>query len=150
MIEKVFLGSGKGLRSQKIGKFNGIIDFWFERWLFEKKRDFLMMKFFCIPSCARYYVKNRVSIQGVKSLWGERVVFPRLGNGTPLFTRHLSASPVPNLAKTSRSPQSDLTPWISTLKRILVALKTSSRYWKINIQVNSLHQIYIKTGLRTK
>ena len=29
--------------------------------------------------------------------------------------RHLSVFPVPNLGKTTRSPQSDLTPWILTL-----------------------------------
>ena len=29
--------------------------------------------------------------------------------------RHLSVSPVPNLGKTPRLPQSDLTPWILTL-----------------------------------
>jgi hypothetical protein len=33
----------------------------------------------------------------------------------PLFMRHLSVFPVPNLGKTTRSPQSDLTPWILTL-----------------------------------
>ena len=33
----------------------------------------------------------------------------------PLFMRHLSVSLVPNLGKTTRSPQSDLTSWILTL-----------------------------------
>jgi hypothetical protein len=33
----------------------------------------------------------------------------------PLFMRHLSVSPVPNLRKTTQSPQSDLTHWILTL-----------------------------------
>jgi hypothetical protein len=34
-----------------------------------------------------------------------------------LFMRHLSVSPVPNLGKTTQSPQSDLTPWILTLDK---------------------------------
>ena len=39
----------------------------------------------------------------------------RQAANNPLFMRHLSVSPVLNLGKTTRSPQSDLTPWILTL-----------------------------------
>ena len=37
--------------------------------------------------------------------------------------RHLSVSPVPNLGKKTRSPQSDLTSWILTLPRQVLAVK---------------------------
>ena len=40
----------------------------------------------------------------------------------PLFMRHLSVSPVPNLGKTMQSPQSDLTTWILTLIQVVVIL----------------------------
>ena len=74
-----------------------------------------------------YYISGwrltiRVSIQGVKldHFGGDHVVFLRLGTRDtdnwqvahkPLFMRHcdLSVSPVPNLGKMTRSPQSDLT-----------------------------------------
>ena len=52
---------------------------------------------------------------------GDRVVFPRLGIGDRqvadklLFMRYLSVSPVPNLGKTTRSSQSDITPRKLTL-----------------------------------
>ena len=66
---------------------------------------------------------SRVSIQGVKSLWGDRVFFPQIGHqrhwqvaNKPLFLRHLSVSLVPNLGKMTQSPRSDLTPWILTLR----------------------------------
>ena len=49
---------------------------------------------------------GRVSIQGVKSLWGDRIVFPRLGTrDTDRWHINLSVS-----------SQTDLTPWILTLK----------------------------------
>ena len=61
----------------------------------------------------------RVSIQGVKSLYGDCIVFPRLGTGDTDRWRinkgRLSVYPVPNLRKMMRSPHSDLTPWILTL-----------------------------------
>ena len=42
------------------------------------------------------------------------------------FIRHLSVSPVPNLGKTTRSPKSDLTPWILTL--LITIKKLSSTF----------------------
>ena len=47
------------------------------------------------------------------------------------FIRHLSVSPVPNLGKTMRSPQSDLTPWILML----------AQTWDIQN-----HHIFIRSG----
>ena len=47
------------------------------------------------------------------------------------FIRHLSVSPVPNLEKTMRSPQSDLTPWILML----------AQTWDIQN-----HHIFIRSG----
>ena len=65
---------------------------------------------------------SRVSIQGVKSLLGDRVVFPNWAPGTltvgalkQRFICHLSVSLVPNVGKMMRFPQSDLTRWILTL-----------------------------------
>ena len=62
--------------------------------------------------------------------------FPEIGHrghwqvgNNPLFMRHLSVSPVPNLGKTTRSPQSDLTPWILTLPEGLQHMP--SRLWNI-------------------
>ena len=82
--------------------------------------------FICQESKIYIYVELwvliRVSIQGVKSLWGDCIVFPRLGTGDterankPLFMHYLSVSLVPNLGKMTRSPKSDSTPWILTLK----------------------------------
>ena len=43
----------------------------------------------------------------------------------PLFMCHLSVTLVPYLGKTTRSPQSDLTPWILTLE---VGLKITSDF----------------------
>ena len=91
------------------------------------------------------FVLARVSIQGVKPLWGDRVVFPRfwhrghwqVANKT-LFMRHLSVSAVPNLGKTTRSPQSDVTPWILTL--------VLANFWR----ANSCHVVVTKTKGLTK
>ena len=84
---------------------------------------------------AKFTLKNfkprcngRVSIQGVKALWGNRVVFPRLGTGdTDRWLIHnLSLSPLPNLGKTTQSPQSHLTLWILTLFGEAVATMKAS------------------------
>ena len=44
------------------------------------------------------------------------------------FIRRLSMSPVPNFGKTTRSPQSDLTPWILTLGNQDLASHQSSEF----------------------
>ena len=46
---------------------------------------------------------------------------------------HLSVSPVPNLGKTTRSPQSNLTPWILTLNYTQV--KDYSKYSIVELEV---------------
>ena len=57
--------------------------------------------------------------------------------------RHLSVSPVPNLGKTTQSPQNDLTPWILTLfkgkkkESMEDLLKKNSEWknWKFNVEM---------------
>ena len=49
---------------------------------------------------------------GIASFFQDWTSWKLTGGPKPLFMRHLSVSLVPNLKKTTRSPQSDLTPWI--------------------------------------
>ena len=69
-----------------------------------------------------------------------------------LCMRHLSVSPVPNLGKTTRSPQSDLTPWILTLPQQLTKIHlpqydTFQQQWPLDphLKINQIkHAIYHK------
>ena len=75
-------------------------------------------------SCPRH----RVSIKGVKSLWGDYNVFPRLGTGDTdrwrinfCLTHQCPRCPISE--KRRDPPQSDLTSWILTLPRQVLAVK---------------------------
>ena len=60
-------------------------------------------------------IASKLSVQGVKSLWGDCRVFPVLS--TFVYAPPVS---VPNTGKTLQLPQSDLIPWTLTLIASLV------------------------------
>ena len=59
---------------------------------------------------------TRVSIQGVKSLWGIALFFR---DWAPVTLTGGAQTKVPNTGKTLQSPQSNLTPWTLTLDAVI-------------------------------